>query len=114
MPSCQRFFDEFAQCLMASECVRSYGKRPQECVESLLKAKLYDRWQKNPATVPPGGIAIPEPEPFAPVECAVSHQSYMECKIHLMNPRKRFRTPYGGAPPKHGEHVFNDDLGAEA
>ncbi|KAI8892815.1 hypothetical protein BC833DRAFT_610577 [Globomyces pollinis-pini] len=31
-----------------------------------------------------------------PTECMLKHQAYVECKISLMNPRKRFRAPYGG------------------
>ncbi|KAH6567085.1 hypothetical protein BASA50_011256 [Batrachochytrium salamandrivorans] len=112
MPSCDNFFDDLASCLMASDCVIKYGKRPQECVEAIMRAKLYDRSISRPDTIH-GDEPIPPPAPFTPMECMLKHQSYQECKVHLMNPRRRFRTPYGGASPKKDDTLYNDTLGVD-
>ncbi|EGF76997.1 hypothetical protein BATDEDRAFT_28087 [Batrachochytrium dendrobatidis JAM81] len=113
MPSCDRFFEDLAECLMASDCVVKYGKRPQECVEAIMRAKLYDRSISQPETILVDNV-IPPPDSYTPSECMLKHQAYQECKVHLMNPRRRFRTPYGGPAPKNDSNVSNDTLGAGA
>ena len=109
MPSCQKFFDALAECIMASSCINHYDKQPNDCIESLVKAKLYNRSISSPDSIR-GKIPIPPPEPFAPIECDLHHQAYTECRIAIMNPRNRFRTPYGGAQKK--EQAYNDELGS--
>ncbi|KAL2916061.1 hypothetical protein HK105_204485 [Polyrhizophydium stewartii] len=80
-----------------------------------MRSKLYDRAVASPHELAPGEQPVLPPPEFTPFECVLKHQAYQECKINLMNPRKRFRTPYGGAPPKDsGSAVFNDVLGKDA
>lgn len=100
MPSCKRFFEELGNCLVKSECCVKYGNKPTECLELLMKSKVQVQSQKekeasegrnaNDSSISP--ISTTE----VPTECFKAHQSYSECRIALMNPKSRFRGPYGG------------------
>jgi hypothetical protein len=86
MPTCKKFFDDLADCLLASECVKTHRKKPTQCLESLLKAKVYDAKLlndeiNNTTTTKAEDYQI---DPFAPRECALKHQSYVECKVALV------------------------------
>lgn len=80
MPSCDKFFDQLAQCLKESKCVTELGNKPSKCLQLLIESKI------DTEVVVPG----------APRECMQQHQSYSECKVAMMNPRSRLRGPYGG------------------
>jgi hypothetical protein len=86
MPSCEKYFLELSKCLEASLCTKE--RLPSECVAALQHLKVANQAMAR-------GVAVEQEPSYTPYECALSHQSYVECKISLMNPRKRLRSPYG-------------------
>jgi hypothetical protein len=96
MPTCKKYFDELADCLLASDCVKINKKKPTDCLASLLKAKVFDaRLLNDKINHLETDLTKFEIEDDAPRECKLKHQSYVECKVSLMNPRTRFRGAYG-------------------
>lgn len=98
MPSCEKFFENLGQCLLASECVLSKGKKPTECLKLLLEAKSQSIITRS--TLDNGFLNESEKSEnnilkIAPMECMNAHQAYSECRAMLMNPKSRFRGPYG-------------------
>ncbi|KAJ3304759.1 hypothetical protein HDV03_002300 [Kappamyces sp. JEL0829] len=97
MPTCQKFFDQLAECLLASKCVKEHGEKPSDCLGLLLRAKVYTQQHKEVEALGDTGkeILADKPSERAPLECLQAQQAYSECKISLMNPRFRLRGPYG-------------------
>jgi hypothetical protein len=98
MANCKKFFDELAACLLASDCANKHKTKPSECLTLLLKEKAMSKYEMGDLTLyQETGFKKTESnkDTIAPVECAMKHQSYVECKVALMNPRSRFRGPYG-------------------
>ncbi|TPX68934.1 hypothetical protein SpCBS45565_g02816 [Spizellomyces sp. 'palustris'] len=76
MPTCDHFYKALLTCLLKSPCVVEQRNTPRECLNP-----KYDENSVSP-------------------ECRLAQRAYVECKTSIMNPRKRFRGPYGGRPPK--------------
>lgn len=99
MPSCQSYFNELAECIQASQCVKKEGQKPSKCLELLLQSKQEQKYQRyQEAAYKHLGVEIEEikiTETFAPVECASSHQTYTECKRVILDPRSRLNGPFG-------------------
>lgn len=95
MPSCQKFFDKLADCLIASTCVQTDSLKPTECLDLLIQAKTHARIERDNAVT---GAVVESymPDKKAPTECIKAHQLYSECRVMLMNPKSRLRGPYGG------------------
>lgn len=116
MPSCQKFFEELGECLQKSACAKDHNIKPSKCLELLLRAKVHTQQTKEEQATgisrnlsaksiqerqsdsanSPTAMIMNGVDPAAPMECAKAHQSYTECRIALMNPKSRFRGPYGG------------------
>ncbi|KAI8821326.1 cytochrome c oxidase assembly protein PET191-domain-containing protein [Fimicolochytrium jonesii] len=79
MPTCDHFYKDLLKCLLASPCVQQHGHSPRECL-----SPVHDEESVSAA-------------------CRLAQRAYVECKVDIMNPRKRFRGPYGGRPPKEAE-----------
>ncbi|KAI8904458.1 hypothetical protein EDD86DRAFT_213524 [Gorgonomyces haynaldii] len=94
MPTCDHFFREALECIKQSQCFVE-GRKPSECVAQLQKLRVYNNFMLDPHKNAP----VPEPEDWTPKECLLKYQSYVECKITLMDPRRRFRPPYGSKDP---------------
>lgn len=82
MPNCNKYFDELAQCLVASSCVQKQGMKPSECLQSLLKGKVFEAKRLNHRLSE--DVNELKKEEFAPMECSLKHQSYVECKVSLV------------------------------
>ncbi|TPX60045.1 hypothetical protein PhCBS80983_g02062 [Powellomyces hirtus] len=75
MPTCDHFYKSLLKCLLKSPCVVEQGNTPRECL-----SPVHDENSVSEA-------------------CRLAQRAYVECKLDIMNPRKRFRGPYGGRPP---------------
>ena len=78
MPSCERFIKDLAECLSSSECTKKYHKKPSECISGLQQYRIHQQ-SMNVGRV---GDLYPE---YTPVECSLKHQSYVECKLRMVN-----------------------------
>ncbi|KAJ3281159.1 hypothetical protein HK104_000174 [Borealophlyctis nickersoniae] len=79
MPSCDSFYKELVDCLLKSNCVLIQRHTPKECLD-----RRYD-------------------EDSVSKECRLVQRGWAECKAKMVNPRMRFRTPYGGFRSKEKE-----------
>jgi hypothetical protein len=87
MPNCNQFFNELANCLTTSECVKIHHKKPSECLELLLKEKAMSKYEMEDISKYSNiGFkrTVKNENTKAPVECALAHQSYVECKVSLV------------------------------
>ncbi|KAJ3181129.1 hypothetical protein HDU85_003834 [Gaertneriomyces sp. JEL0708] len=72
MPTCEPFYKDLLACLLKSKCVLVERHTPKECLSPVFDEDLVS------------------------AECRRAQRAYIECKTSIMNPRKRFRGPYGG------------------
>ncbi len=87
MPSCEEFFDALKTCLLASPCHTTLGLRPTQCIDLLLQSKDKSKDKdKEDASTATGK--------YAPFECKKAHRAWSECRVAMVNPRKRFRPAY--------------------
>ncbi|KAI8592812.1 cytochrome c oxidase assembly protein PET191-domain-containing protein [Geranomyces variabilis] len=84
MPTCDHFYKSLLNCLLKSPCVVQHRHTPRECLSPEFDA-----------------------DDQVSQACRLAQRAYVECKLDIMNPRKRFRGPYGGKPPPSGD---DDDV----